>query len=72
MSKIQIVKNSDRCHVCTDGVPQATFLFSSYSPNEFTPIEQALNDAKITVFNLLADMQQFGHSPVIDTKIIDL
>jgi len=69
--KIQIVKNSDRCHVSIDGIPAATFLFSNYeNDNGENKIHHALNDAKITAFNELHKLNKLNLRAFLDTNII--
>lgn len=34
LSKIQVVENSDRFHVCENGIPEATFMANLYISRE--------------------------------------
>ncbi len=72
MNKIQIVTNSDRCHVSLNGTPQATFMYSNYSDDNHVdyPSLQALHDAKAECFNVLRQANEHGINAEIVTDIL--
>jgi hypothetical protein len=63
---IQVVTNSDRCHVSIDGTPAATFMFSSLGKTE------ALRSAKAEAFDLLNEALDLTPNVRLDTEIINL
>lgn len=52
MITIQVVLNSDRCHVCLNGVPVKTFLFSNFLSNYL-----AEANAKSFAYNKAIELQ---------------
>lgn len=61
MNTIQIVTNSDRCHVSVNSRPVATFLYSNYSNNtdEWNK-QEAIQAAKAHVFDVISEHNQQG------------
>lgn len=71
MTTIQIVKNSDRCHVSIDGTPARTFLFSDYQENKEVNKEgHAIHDAMAECFLQLKKLNDQSVKAQINTDII--
>jgi len=71
MNTIQIVKNSDRCHVSVNGVRAVTFMYSNYTETKQANKEDhALHDARAQCFLTLAAFQDKGDSAKINTAIV--
>jgi len=71
MKTIQIVKNSDRCHVSVNSIPHKTFIYSNYpEKDESSKQAHALHDAKAECFIQLAFCQRIGEDAAINTDIV--
>lgn len=64
MNTIQIVTNSDRCHVSVNHRPVATFMYSDSSK------EEALHNAMAQTFITLSECRAQGIRAVINTEIV--